>query len=102
MREPGGFACPPGNLEGQMAYKETFWMACDSTEQLRAEYGPFIPRRGGGEGGGSWGFGYWFVTENLLGRTGGLGKSGAFFWGCRGGPRAVATVRPKLTTGCAT
>ena len=27
-----------------MAYKETFWMACDSTEQLRAEYGPFQTR----------------------------------------------------------
>jgi len=24
--------------------KETFWMACDSTEQLRAEYGPFRTR----------------------------------------------------------
>jgi len=23
-----------------MSYKEIFWMACDSTEQLRAEYGP--------------------------------------------------------------
>jgi hypothetical protein len=33
-----------------MAYKETFWMACDSTEQMRAEYGPFhtpAPRRRG-------------------------------------------------------
>jgi hypothetical protein len=27
-----------------MLYKETFWMACDSTEQLRAEYGPFHTR----------------------------------------------------------
>ena len=27
-----------------MTYKETFWMACDSTEQLRAEYGPFHTR----------------------------------------------------------
>jgi hypothetical protein len=29
---------------GGMFYKETFWMACDSTEQLRAEYGPFHTR----------------------------------------------------------
>jgi hypothetical protein len=29
---------------GRMDYKETFWMACDSTEQLRAEYGPFHSR----------------------------------------------------------
>jgi len=27
-----------------MAYKEIFWMACDSMEQLRAEYGPFPTR----------------------------------------------------------
>jgi hypothetical protein len=27
-----------------MEYKEIFWMACDSTEQLRAEYGPFQTR----------------------------------------------------------
>lgn len=27
-----------------MNHKETFWMACDSTEQLRAEYGPFRTR----------------------------------------------------------
>ncbi len=27
-----------------MAYKETFWMAVDSTEQMRAEYGPFHTR----------------------------------------------------------
>jgi len=27
-----------------MAYKESFWMACDSTDQLRAEYGPFHTR----------------------------------------------------------
>jgi hypothetical protein len=29
---------------GKMNYKETFWMACDSTEQMRAEYGPFHTR----------------------------------------------------------
>ena len=27
-----------------MVHKEIFWMACDSTEQLRAEYGPFHTR----------------------------------------------------------
>src|ERR1700733_8190335 len=27
-----------------MENKDTFWMACDSTEQLRAEYGPFHTR----------------------------------------------------------
>ena len=27
-----------------MPYKDVFWMACDSTEPLRAEYGPFHTR----------------------------------------------------------
>jgi hypothetical protein len=27
-----------------MAFTETFWMACDSTENARAEYGPFATR----------------------------------------------------------
>ena len=30
--------------KADMAYKDVFWMACDSTEQLRAEYGPFHTR----------------------------------------------------------
>jgi len=28
-----------------MAHTDIFWMACDSTEQLRAEYGPFHTRQ---------------------------------------------------------
>src|SRR5213082_1247962 len=67
MREPGGFACPPGNLEGQMAYKETFWMACDSTEQLRAEYGPFHTRPEAEIQARKLGFGYLLRYEHLLG-----------------------------------
>src|ERR1017187_6917599 len=38
LRDPGANAA--------MAYKEVFWMTCDSTEQLRADYGPFPPRTG--------------------------------------------------------
>jgi hypothetical protein len=29
------------NRRKRMEHREIFWMACDSTEQLRAEYGPF-------------------------------------------------------------
>src|ERR1700682_3141035 len=32
------------DTEVGMAHKDIFWMACDSTEQLRAEYGPFHTR----------------------------------------------------------
>src|SRR5437588_11384069 len=67
MREPGGFACPPGNLEGQMSYKEPSWMACDVTEQLRAEYGPFHTRPEAEMEARKLGFGYLLRYEHILG-----------------------------------
>jgi hypothetical protein len=50
-----------------MAYKETFWMACDSTEQLRAEYGPFQTRVEAEFEARKLGFGYLLRYEHLLG-----------------------------------
>ena len=50
-----------------MAYKETFWMACDSTEQLRAEYGPFHTREEAEQEAKKLGFGYLLRYEHLLG-----------------------------------
>ena len=50
-----------------MAYKETFWMACDSTEQLRAEYGPFHTRTEAEIEAKKLGFGYLLRYEHLLG-----------------------------------
>ena len=50
-----------------MAYKETFWMACDSTEQLRAEYGPFHTRNEAELEARKLGFGYLLRYEHLLG-----------------------------------
>jgi len=49
-----------------MAYKETFWMACDSTEQLRAEYGPFHRRDEAEAEARKLGFGYLLRYEHLL------------------------------------
>jgi len=49
-----------------MAYKETFWMACDSTEQLRAEYGPFHTREEAEAQAHKLGFGYLLRYEHLL------------------------------------
>jgi hypothetical protein len=49
-----------------MAYKETFWMACDSTEQLRAEYGPFHTREEAQAQASKLGFGYLLRYEHLL------------------------------------
>jgi hypothetical protein len=49
-----------------MAYKETFWMACDSIEQLRAEYGPFQTRVEAEAEARKLGFPYVLRYEHLL------------------------------------
>ena len=50
-----------------MALKEVFWMACDSTEQLRAEYGPFHTRGEAEIEARKLGFGYLLRYEHVLG-----------------------------------
>jgi hypothetical protein len=50
-----------------MAYKDIFWMACDSTEQLRAEYGPFHTREEAEIEARKLGFGYLLRYEHILG-----------------------------------
>ena len=50
-----------------MAYTETFWMACDSPEQLRAEYGPFRTRTEAEAEARKLGFGYLLRYEHILG-----------------------------------
>jgi len=50
-----------------MAYKDIFWMACDSTEQLRAEYGPFHTREEAEKEARNLGFGYLLRYEHIIG-----------------------------------
>jgi hypothetical protein len=50
-----------------MGYKETFWMACDSTEQLRAEYGPFHTRAEAEKEARKLGFGFLLRYEHVIG-----------------------------------
>jgi len=50
-----------------MVYKDIFWMACDSTEQLRAEYGPFHTREEAEVEARKLGFGYLLRYEHILG-----------------------------------
>ena len=52
-----------------MTYKETFWMACDSTEQLRAEYGPFHTRAEAEREACKLGFTYLLRYEHLIGEN---------------------------------
>src|SRR6202021_1275292 len=49
-----------------MDYKETFWMACDSTEQLRAEYCPFHTRVEAEAEARRLGFSYLLRYEHML------------------------------------
>jgi|SRR5579862_1175314 len=50
-----------------MSYKETFWMACDSVEQLRAEYGPFHTREEAEGEARRLGFCYLLRYEHVIG-----------------------------------
>ncbi|MBO0910746.1 MAG: hypothetical protein J2P13_03040 [Acidobacteria bacterium] len=52
-----------------MSYKETFWVACDSTEQLRAEHGPFRTRAEAEREAAKLGFGYLLRYEHLIGEN---------------------------------
>jgi hypothetical protein len=49
-----------------MVYKEVFWMACDSIEQLRAEYGPFHTRQEAEAEARKLGFGFLLRYEHIL------------------------------------
>src|SRR5690348_13146144 len=50
-----------------MAYKEIFWMTCDSTEQLRAEYGPFRTRSEAEQEARKLGFQFLLRYEHVIG-----------------------------------
>ena len=50
-----------------MEHREIFWMACDSTEQLRAEYGPFQTRAEAEREARRLGFGFLLRYEHIIG-----------------------------------
>jgi hypothetical protein len=84
-----------------MAYKETFWMACDSTEQLRAEYGPFRTRDEAEAEARKLGFGYLLRYEHFLDENEEIQEVRCIFLEipCA---RAVETSAASLHTRCAT
>src|ERR1700685_2706220 len=49
-----------------MTTKESFWMACDSIEQLRAEYGPFQTRAEAEAEAHKLGFGFLLRYEHVI------------------------------------
>jgi hypothetical protein len=69
MSTPQDPGCPDADALGrrlEMTYKETFWMACDSTEQLRAEYGPFQTRAEAEAEAQKLGFGFLLRYEHVI------------------------------------
>jgi hypothetical protein len=86
-----------------MAYIETFWMACDSTEQLRAEYGPFRTRSEAEAEARKLGFGYLLRYEHLLGVNEEVEEVRCIFVELPGAARVGLEATPvTLYTRCAT
>jgi len=83
-----------------MAYKETFWMACDSTEQLRAEYGPFHTRLEAESEARKLGLNYLLRYEHIVGPDEEILEVRSIFIEL---PEAITPAAPtKLHTRCAT
>jgi hypothetical protein len=94
---------PIATAEVEMAYKETFWMACDSTEQMRAEYGPFHTRPEAEVEARKLGFEYLLRYEHIIGDNEDIQEVRCVFIELSPGPLAVpARASRKLHTRCAT
>ncbi|HZR65722.1 MAG TPA: hypothetical protein VFA85_11280 [Terriglobales bacterium] len=83
-----------------MSYKETFWMACDSTEQLRAEYGPFHTRAEAEREAAKLGFLYLLRYEHLIGDDDDIKEVRCIFIELQ--PELLGQAAEKLHTRCAT
>ena len=86
-----------------MAHKETFWMACDSTEQLRSEYGPFHTRDEAAAEARKLGFSYLLRYEQLFGDNEEMQETRSVFIELSTAPATLADPAPiTLHTRCAT
>jgi len=86
-----------------MAFKEIFWMACDSTEQLRAEYGPFHTRAEAETEARKLGFGYLLRYEHILSESEEIQEVRCIFIELPGAvPAMCEAIQTTLHTRCAT
>ena len=85
-----------------MSYKEIFWMACDSTEQLRAEYGPFHTRNEAELEARKLGFGFLLRYEHVIGETEDIQEVRCIFIELSQSAAAAVRIIRKLHTRCAT
>src|ERR1700752_227378 len=83
-----------------MEHKESFWMACDSTEQLRAEYGPFQTRIEAEREARRLGFGYLLRYEHFIGDDDDIKEVRCVFLELSDIPAQVSNQR-RLHTRCA-
>jgi hypothetical protein len=81
-----------------MAYKDIFWMACDSTEQLRAEYGPFHTREEAEDEARKLGFGYLLRYEHILGRDEEIEEVRCVFIELQGPQNSAQTASKRTVT----
>jgi len=81
---------------------ETFWMACDSTGQLRAEYGPFSCRAEAEAEARSLGFGFLLRYEHLIDAHGNIEEVRCVFIELPEEPAPASLVGRRLHTRCAT
>jgi hypothetical protein len=88
--------------QGRMSYKEMFWMACDSTEQLRAEYGPFHTRAEAEQEALKLGFGYLLRYEHVIGEKDDIQEVRCIFIELQPEAARPRYVAEKLHTRCAT
>jgi hypothetical protein len=84
-----------------MTHKEDFWMACDSTEQLRAEYGPFHTRAEAEAEANKLGFGYLLRYEHVIDANDDIQEVRCIFIELPNSGKLIAPER-KLHTRCAT
>ena len=89
------------NPRERMEHKETFWMACDSTEQLRAEYGPFQTRADAEREARRLGFGFLLRYEHIIGPDEDIKEVRCVFIELQEDPIPSYMAR-KLHTRCAT
>ena len=102
LNQPASLAFATPGAKPAMAYKETFWMACDSTEQLRAEYGPFLTRAEAEVEAKKLGFGYLLRYEHLLGANEEIEEVRCIFIELPGASPSVENPPITLHTRCAT
>jgi hypothetical protein len=87
-----------------MTTKESFWMACDSTEPLRAEYGPFQTRAEAEAEAHKLGFGFLLRYEHIIDANQDIKEVRCIFieLPCRAPQAATGPLVRRLHTRCAT